>query len=83
MERRNWRNPFRDYPVPGEIDGPATAGVIVDTSWGNDSCPTFEMYRHGQGIRIWVDHPDPRQREMKNPERFTVTPLMRDATEGV
>jgi hypothetical protein len=62
MERRTWRNQFRDCPVPGESDGLATAGVIVDTSWGNDVCPTFAMYRHGQGIRIWVDHPDMRQR---------------------
>ena len=83
MEKRNWRNQFRDYPVPAEIDGLALSGVVVDTSWGNDICPSFEMYRHGHGIRIWVDHPDPDQREMKTPTRFTISPLVRDAVENV
>jgi hypothetical protein len=81
--QRTWRNQFRDHPVPPEIDELVSSGVVQDTSWGNDVCPSFEMYRHGQGIRIWVDHPDPRQREMKTPVRFTVTPLVRDSTEGV
>jgi hypothetical protein len=83
MGSRTWRNQFQDYPVPGEIESLATSGVIVDTSWGNDICPSFEMYRHGHGIRIWVDHPDPEQREMKSPTRFAVMPLIRDAHAGV
>jgi len=82
MESRNWRNQFRDYPVPGEIDGLVTSGVIVDTSWGNDICPSFEMHRHGQGIRIWVDHPDPKKREMKAPHRFFISQLIQDAGEA-
>jgi hypothetical protein len=83
MTQRTWRNQFQDYPVPTEIDGLVTAGFLNDTSWGNDICPTFEMYRHGKGIRIWVDHPDQRLREMKTPRRFTVTPLVLEGSKGV
>jgi hypothetical protein len=71
--QRTWRNQFRDYPVPSEIIELVSSGAVQDTSWGDNVCPSFEMYRHGQGIRIWVDHPDPRQREMKTPVPFTIT----------
>jgi len=39
-----------------------------DTSWGNDVCPSFEC----EGLRLWVEHPDPDQRESSG-KRFCVT----------
>jgi hypothetical protein len=82
LTQRTWRTQFRDYPVPPEIEELVASGMIQDTSWGNDICPSFEMHRHGQGIRIWVDHPDPERREMKNPQRFFISPLVWDASGG-
>lgn len=80
--KRTWQNQFHDYPVPGEIDQLAHEGILEDTSWGNDVCPSFEMHLEDRGIRIWVDHPEAECREMKTPERFLISPLVWDEAES-
>ena len=58
-----WRTEFGGgYAVPPEI----TAAGLVDCSWHNDVCPSFclpEQADHEGAVRLWVDHPDPDQRE--------------------
>lgn len=79
---RTWRTQFPDYPVPAEIETLVASGVIEDSSWGNDICPSFELHRHGQGIRLWIDHTDPERREMRGARRFFISPLVKDTRGG-
>lgn len=41
------------------------AGIIEDTSWGNDACPSFELARpiSGERLRLWVEEENPERRE--------------------
>jgi hypothetical protein len=67
-----WRVDFGpEYAVPPEIQAFVDCGVLVDTSYGNDICPSFEFTKN-RDLRIWVDFPDPATREMQG-KRFTVT----------
>jgi len=69
---RTYLNQFTpDFAVPEEIVKLVAAGKLEDTSWTNDICPSFCVPGNG-GTRIWVDHPDPRERETRSPHRFVV-----------
>jgi hypothetical protein len=58
-----WTEEFeKDYAVPREITDLVAQGKLIDTSWGNDAAPSFETL--DSNWRLWVDHPDPRMREM-------------------
>ena len=62
-----------DYDVPDEIQRLADAGLATDASWHNDTSPHFEIPgRNGYTVGIWVDHPDPDQRELGGTKRFGV-----------
>jgi hypothetical protein len=74
-----WMREFgADYDVPQLfMDAPD----LVDVSWHNDVSPSF-MLKGTEGIdsdqtpRIWIEHPDPRQREYPATDgdpRFLVT----------
>jgi len=39
-----------------------------NSSWGNDACPSW---RHN-GYQIFVDHPDPKEREDEDWKRFYI-----------
>ena len=67
LEPISVRNQFPDYPT-GAL--PDLSGFI-DTSWHNDTCPSF---RKGQFL-VWVDWPDPREREDFGGSRFIVCEL--------
>jgi len=56
---RTWSREFPGFPEIG-VD-PVSLGFVHDASWHNDLCPSFETADHRQ--RLWVDHPDPVQRE--------------------
>ena len=68
-DRDLWRREFGDaYDVPAVL---TNAEDLVDTSWHNDVCPSFETAwmtdeeRSADEIalRLWVDHRDPAERE--------------------
>lgn len=68
-----WRKEFGDgYAVPDEVG----AAGLVDISWHNDAAPSFVTleYPDTRPARLWVDHPDPAQREVETAAgRFAVT----------
>lgn len=82
-----WRSEFGD-----EWDVPAIPD-LVDESWHNDACPSFGSAdklvdpptRDVHDLRLWVEHPDPEQREVAEAGRFTVTyqPWSAEPVEGV
>jgi hypothetical protein len=43
----------------------------TDTSWHNDTCPSFERVYGDVTFRLWCDFKDPEQREVTG-RRFTV-----------
>jgi hypothetical protein len=50
-------------------------------SWKNDAAPSFGVYDEDTdvAVRLWVDHPDPEQRENWGP-RFAVTVTLADGS---
>ena len=50
---------WEDLTIPGDWE---------NSSWGNDACPSW---RHN-GYIIFVDHPDPKEREFQGWKRFNV-----------
>jgi len=62
----SWKEEFgEEFAVPPEI-----SNQMLDDSWHNDVCPRFTS-PDISNIVVWVDHPDPDQREMCG-SRFTV-----------
>jgi hypothetical protein len=56
-------NYLRHFPE-FELSDMPTFADFEDTSWYNDSCPSFERkLKHGVAIRVWVEHQDPEQRD--------------------
>jgi len=67
LEPLTVRNQFPDYPVDALPD----LTGFEDTSWHNDTCPSF---KRGQ-LLTWIDWPDPREREDFDGCRFIVCRL--------
>ena len=68
-----WRSEFpSDFAVPCEIEALVENGVLIDQSWHNDTCPSFQM--RGTEIVLWIDHPEIAQREFPDEvcKRFTI-----------
>ncbi len=67
-----------EYAVPALV-----TDTLEDLSWHNDICPSFTTkgiaandptYHEGVDVRLWVDHPDPQERETgPDTPRFRVT----------
>lgn len=87
---RSWRTEFTaDHAVPPEIANLVANGILTDTSWKNDSCPSFgfkgydlqedQMRNIKSGdvtearYRLWVEHPDQDQRCSIASSRFALT----------
>jgi hypothetical protein len=70
-ESPTWIDEFgEEYDIPNEI---LHIEGIEDHSWHNDTCPSFGLYDSlGTFLRIWVEHPDPDQREFASGSRFGV-----------
>jgi len=67
-KKASWRSEFgSDWAVPQEIDALVSSGQLEDSSWHNDTSPSFRRTtpeQDGSIKMLWVDHPDPDQREM-------------------
>jgi hypothetical protein len=82
-----WAREFgNDYAVPDEITNDPE---LVDCSWHNDTHPSFMLKAHearngeGPDIRLWVDHPDQKMRELELPRRFSVIDFSLDCNSGL
>lgn len=58
---------FPDYPAAAM---PALPDGWTDVSWHNDVCPCYA--RASGNVVIWIDYPDPSDREYYNTKRFRV-----------
>jgi hypothetical protein len=66
--KRTYLNQFTTGPMP-EAEELISQGWR-DESWGNDSCATFVS--PDETLRVWIEHPDPKQRESYGQVRFAV-----------
>lgn len=67
-----WQQEFPDYPVD-QFPSPIPAGW-VDESWHNNVCPSFiATEADGRALTVWIDYPDPAQREFPDSRRFSVS----------
>ncbi len=57
---------FPGFP-PLEFD-PTTLGFVNDVSWQHEVCPAFET--EDNMLRLWVNYPDPDEREVTDAPRF-------------
>ena len=62
-----YRTEFPDYP-PESM--PAIPAGWIDTSWHNDTCPSFQVGENGP--QVYVDYLNPARREIEGCPRFTV-----------
>jgi hypothetical protein len=68
----------RCYAVPARFKALANCHILDDTSWHNDTCPSFGADAETISLRIWCDHPNPANREMPGMKRFMVEQFPRD-----
>jgi hypothetical protein len=68
---RTHANQFPDITIPAEILALVAEETLVDTSWANDVCASFETPAVPLGLRLWVEAEKPAEREMPGP-RFTL-----------
>jgi len=83
--KRHARGEFPTYPLPATVEEAVKAGLIEDTSWHNDVCPSFEVYgkNRREACRLWLDHPDPKQREFgEGSKRCVVVPLKHEGMDA-
>lgn len=62
---KKYAQEFPDYPAESMPDIPQG---FRDSSWHNDSCPSFT----GFGLQVIIDYPNPVQREIQSGKRFMV-----------
>ncbi len=60
---------YRLMDMPEEIRAAVLEGWLGDTSWHNDSMPSFEAH----GLRLWTDFKEGRLREFKEGKRFSAS----------
>ncbi len=79
-----WVKEFgREYDVPLAIQSIVNDGISQDLSWHNDTAPSFGFINDAPGttaldIRLWVDHPDPSEREKPKSDRYAVQVFSND-----
>lgn len=57
-----------EFPEFGALPFDPTALGLEDTSWHNDACPSFSVLNDSFRLEsLWMDHEDPKQREMQGP----------------
>ena len=53
----------------------------VNTSWHQDSCPSYEATQHGRVLRLTIEGADPNEREWAGGPRFAVMEVDHDLGE--
>lgn len=69
-----------EYAIPQEI---LTAPGLVDASWGNNSCPSFEASIEDDAaiVVLWVEHPEPWLRIDEDAPRFAISAVFQGRSE--
>lgn len=67
---KGWQHEFPDYPADSM---PALPETWQDMSWANDAAPFFLI---SEGAGVFVDFPDPAQREISEGARFVVVRMV-------
>jgi len=82
-KKRLWQEEHGDAQLPEWVDMLVDAGLLIDTSWHNDSCPSFQIRSGGimDASTLWIDYPLPEQRENDGP-RFYICPPYDDEQAG-
>lgn len=69
-----------EFPHFTAADMPALPAGLVDVSWHNDACPSFEIFHRAEGdssafefVRLWVAEADAAKREFPEGKRFMIT----------
>ena len=62
-----WTVEFPDFPA---ADMPTIPAGFEDTSWRNDTCPSFRDDE--LGVVIVIDYADREKREVRSSSRFTI-----------
>jgi len=67
--------PFRAEQITPHMreDLAALSPEWTDTSWGNDTCDSYE--NDEVGLKVWFDYVLPKHREIEDAKRFTVCTL--------
>jgi hypothetical protein len=61
----NYKNQFGpEFTPPASILALVDSGAIADTSWGNDTCPSFEAAHGVNTLRLFVEAERVEDREM-------------------
>jgi hypothetical protein len=65
-------------PFPAEVEALVSSGLLVDISYGNDTCPSFVRSKDMPRVQaegctenvpvLFVDHDSPEQREISAPQ---------------
>jgi hypothetical protein len=71
----NFREEFPNYPAD---QMPQLPEGWTDHSWGNDACPSFVF--EAKQIALFVDYPDPKDREFDDLKRFHLFYIAEDGT---
>jgi hypothetical protein len=59
---------FSDYPL---ADLPPIPDGFADSSWHNDTCPSY--INEAIGVQVFIDYVDVSKRELPEGKRFTVS----------
>lgn len=60
-----------EFPDMPAADMPAIPAGFEDTSWHNDTCPSYSNAHY----QIFIDYVDPAEREMSCNPRFIIVPM--------
>ena len=69
-----WNLYFPDFEVPDQIEQMVKNGIIIDTTYPNDSCPSFSsLLSTGLVLSIRISHPDRKKRTPGCSIRYTLS----------
>lgn len=72
----SWKKEFGPefHPEPAMLSHFARHSDVVDTSWHNDTCPSFELPGRtpDETVRIWINPENPENREYPDMPRYGV-----------
>ena len=82
-KKRLWQEEHGDAQLPEWVDTLVDAGLLIDTSWHNDSCPSFQIRSDGimDASTLWIDYPMPEERDCGG-SRFFICPPDDDEQAG-
>lgn len=74
MEKK-YKQEFGDHTIPKWVAMLVEDGFLIDTSWHNDSTPSFSIFEDDEtvGLRLTIDDADKTIREFPDQGRFVIS----------